>query len=727
MKKILIVLVVVLVIASFFLFGFNDLLTLDGIQSRLGQFYEWRSESPLLVGGLFFLAYVLIAAFSLPGAAIMTLLAGALFGLWWGLLLASFASSIGALFAFLASRYLLRDSFQTKFASKLKSINEGIEKDGGFYLFTLRLLPLFPFFIVNILMGLTTIKARTYYWVSQLGMFAGTFVYVNAGVQLAQIESLKDIISPALLGSFALLAIFPLIAKKVLDWYKARQVYKGWDKPKSFDRNMVVIGAGAGGLVSSYIAATVKAKVTLIEANKMGGDCLNYGCVPSKSLIKSAKVAHNMRHGEDYGLQNVKVDYDFKAVMSRIQQVIKKIEPNDSVERYTGLGVEVIKGYATIVNPWTVEIKGNDGQVQQLSTRNIVIAAGSRPFVPPIEGLENVDYLTSDNLWEKLSHQSLPPKRLVIIGGGPIGCELSQAFARLGSSVIQIERGGRLLKKEDLEVAEYARDCLQADGVKVLLNHDAISCQRDSNVINAQGTDKSVQSLTLKDKQGVESTIEFDALIIAVGRQARTTGYGLENLGIDTDGTIVTNDYLETKFPNILAAGDVAGPYQFTHVASHQAWYAAVNALFGSLKKFKVDYRVIPWVTFIDPEIARVGINEQEANEQGIKFEVTRYDIGDLDRAITESQATGWVKVLTVPNKDKILGVTIVGHNAGELLAEYVLAMKHNLGLNKILGTIHTYPTMSEANKYAAGEWKRNHAPEALLKWVEKYHRFKRS
>ncbi len=727
MKKILIVLVVVLVIASFFLFGFNDLLTLDGIQSRLGQFYEWRSESPLLVGGLFFLAYVLIAAFSLPGAAIMTLLAGALFGLWWGLLLASFASSIGALFAFLASRYLLRDSFQTKFASKLKSINEGIEKDGGFYLFTLRLLPLFPFFIVNILMGLTTIKARTYYWVSQLGMFAGTFVYVNAGVQLAQIESLKDIISPALLGSFALLAIFPLIAKKVLDWYKARQVYKGWDKPKSFDRNMVVIGAGAGGLVSSYIAATVKAKVTLIEANKMGGDCLNYGCVPSKSLIKSAKVAHNMRHGEDYGLQNVEVDYDFKAVMSRIQQVIKKIEPNDSVERYTGLGVEVIKGYATIVNPWTVEIKGNDGQVQQLSTRNIVIAAGSRPFVPPIEGLENVDYLTSDNLWEKLSHQSLPPKRLVIIGGGPIGCELSQAFARLGSSVIQIERGGRLLKKEDLEVAEYARDCLQADGVKVLLNHDAISCQRDSNVINAQGTDKSVQSLTLKDKQGVESTIEFDALIIAVGRQARTTGYGLENLGIDTDGTIVTNDYLETKFPNILAAGDVAGPYQFTHVASHQAWYAAVNALFGSLKKFKVDYRVIPWVTFIDPEIARVGINEQEANEQGIKFEVTRYDIGDLDRAITESQATGWVKVLTVPNKDKILGVTIVGHNAGELLAEYVLAMKHNLGLNKILGTIHTYPTMSEANKYAAGEWKRNHAPEALLKWVEKYHRFKRS
>ena len=720
MKKILIVLVVILVIAGFFLFGFNDLLTLDGIQSRLGQFYEWRNQSPLLVGGLFFLAYVLIAAFSLPGAAIMTLLAGALFGLWWGLLLASFASSIGAFFAFLTSRYLLRDSFQAKFASKLNSINEGIEKDGGFYLFTLRLLPLFPFFIVNILMGLTTIKARTYYWVSQLGMLAGTFVYVNAGVQLAQIESLKDIISPTLLGSFALLAIFPLLAKKALDWYKARQVYKGWNKPKSFDQNMVVIGAGAGGLVSSYIAATVKAKVTLIEANKMGGDCLNYGCVPSKSLIKSAKIAHHMRHAEEYGLQNVEVDYDFKAVMSRIQQVIKKIEPNDSVERYTSLGVEVIKGYATIINPWTVEVKGNDGQVQQLTTRNIVIAAGSRPFIPPIDGLETVNYLTSDNLWEKLSHQQSPPKRLIIIGGGPIGCELSQAFARLGSEVTQIERGSRLLKKEDLEVADYAKECLQADGVRVLLNHDTVRCERDKG-------NNELQRLMVKDQQGLETTLEFDALILAVGREARTTGYGLENLGIDTEGTIVTNDYLETKFPNILAAGDVAGPYQFTHVASHQAWYAAVNALFGGLKKFKVDYRVIPWVTFIDPEIARVGLNEQEAKEQGIKFEVTRYDIAHLDRAITESQATGWVKILTVPNKDKILGVTIVGHHAGELLAEYVLAMKHNLGLNKVLGTIHTYPTMSEANKYVAGEWKRNHAPETLLKWVEKYHRFKRS
>ena len=410
--------------------------------------------------------------------------------------------------------------------------------------------------------------------------------------------------------------------------------------------------------------------------------------------------------------------------MARIHKIIATIEPNDSVERYTSLGVDVVKGYATIIDPWTVEIAENDGGTQRLSTRSIVIAAGSRPFIPPIEGLESIDYLTSDNLWEKLSHQSAPPKRLIIVGGGPIGCELSQAFARLGSQVTQVQRGEQLLNKEDSEVAEYAKTCLEADGVRVLLEHDAVRCERIKADEQIDG--QSSKRLTLKHN-GTESVIEFDEIIIAVGRSARMSGYGLENLGIDTEKTVVTNDYLETKFPNILAAGDVAGPYQFTHVAAHQAWYAAVNALFGTFKKFKADYRVIPWVTFIDPEIARVGLNEQEANEKNIKYEVTRYDISDLDRAITESQATGWVKVLTVPNKDKILGVTIVGHNAGELLAEYVLAMKHNLGLNKVLGTIHTYPTMSEANKYVAGEWKRNHAPEKLLAWVEKFHKFKRS
>lgn len=738
MKKALIVVVFMVVIAGFFLFGLNDLLTLESIQAKLSQFYAWRDHSPLLVGGLFFLAYVVVTALSLPGAAIMTLLAGALFGLWWGLLMVSFASSFGALIAFLSARFILREAMQSKFAGKLQSINQGIEKDGAFYLFSLRLLPIVPFFLVNILMGLTPIKAWTFYWVSQVGMLAGTFVYVNAGTQLAQIDSLKDIISPALLGSFVLLAIFPLITKNIIEWYKRRQVYKGWRKPKSFERNLVVIGGGAAGLVSSYIASAVKAKVTLVEANKMGGDCLNYGCVPSKALIKSAKVAHQMRHADSYGFNagfnvglkggsdNTRANFklesvNFKAVMARVHRIIAAIEPHDSIERYTELGVEVLQGYATIIDPWTVEIAGHDGTTQRLTTRHIIIAAGAAPVIPKIDGLDTVDYLTSDTMWEALSQQDQAPRRLVVLGGGPIGCELSQAFTRLGSTVYQIERGARLLKKEDHDVSDYAQQCLEADGVQVLLQHDALRCE---TATDAQGNP--VKRLIVSHV-GAELAIEFDEIILAVGRRARLSGYGLENLGIDTERTVVTNDYLETKFPNILAAGDVAGPYQFTHVAAHQAWYAAVNALFGTFKKFKADYRVIPWVTFIDPEIARVGLNEQEAREQGIKYEVTRYGIDDLDRAITESLATGWVKVLTAPNKDKILGVTIVGSQAGELLAEYVLAMKHGLGLNKILGTIHTYPTMSEANKYAAGEWKKAHAPQTLLKWAQRYHTFRRS
>lgn len=715
MKKTLILILMLAVVVPFFVFDLNDLLTLQGIQTRLDYFYAWRDAAPLLAGGLFFLAYVLVTGFSLPGAAIMTLLAGALFGLWWGVLLASFASSIGALFAFLASRFILRDSIEAKFSDKLHSINQGIAKDGAFYLFTLRLMPLFPFFIVNILMGLTSIKATTYYWVSQVGMLAGTLVYVNAGTQIAQIKSLSDIISPTLLGSFILLGLFPLLAKKILDGIQRRKVYANWSKPKRFDRNLVVIGAGAAGLVSSYIAAAVKAKVTLIEVHKMGGDCLNYGCVPSKALIKSAKIADQMRHAEQYGLESTVPKFSFQAVMARVHRIIAEIEPHDSVERYTQLGVDVLQGYATIVDPWTVEIAHADGTTQRLTTRNIIIAAGAQPFIPPLQGLDEIGYLTSDTLWDAFVQLEQPPPRLVVLGGGPIGCELAQAFARLGSSVYQVEQGERIMAREDADVSAFAQQRLEADGVQVLIKQQALRCER-------MGDTKRLIVL----HQGLEIAIEFDALIVAVGRRARLTGYGLENLGIETERTVLTNDYLETVYPNIFAAGDVAGPYQLTHTAAHQAWYATVNALFGGFKKFKADYHVIPWTTFIDPEVARVGLNEQEAIAQGIAYEVTRYGIDDLDRAIADSTAQGWVKVLTVPNKDKILGVTIVGSQAGDLLAEYVLAMKHGLGLNKILGTIHTYPTMSEANKYAAGEWKRAHTPHKLLAWVEKYHAWQR-
>jgi pyruvate/2-oxoglutarate dehydrogenase complex dihydrolipoamide dehydrogenase (E3) component/uncharacterized membrane protein YdjX (TVP38/TMEM64 family) len=716
-RKILLLLVVLVGIVAFFAFDLDRYFSLAFLKERQASFAALREQQPLQLALGYFLVYVAVTALSLPGATIVTLAGGAIFGLGWGLLIVSFASSIGATLAFLTARFLLRDSVQARFGQRLADVDKGIQRDGAFYLFTLRLIPVVPFFVINLLMGLTKMKAWTFYWVSQLGMLAGTAVYVNAGTQLGQLESLQGILSPGLLGSFVLLGLFPLIARKVVEAVQKRKVYAKWAsvRPKRFDRNLIVVGAGAGGLVSAYIAAAVKAKVTLIEAHRMGGDCLNYGCVPSKALIKSAKLAHQMRHGANYGLNDTTPTFSFKAVMQRIHAVIAAIEPHDSVERYTGLGVEVLQGYAKLLNPWTVEIALNGGGTQTLTARSIVIAAGARPFVPPLPGLDDVGYVTSDTLWDAFAQLDDVPQRLVVLGGGPIGCELAQAFARLGSQVTQVEMAPRIMIREDEEVSELAKAALAADGVAVLTGHKALRCE----VLDGEKT-------LVVEHAGAEKSIPFDQLICAVGRVARLQGYGLEELGIPTNKTVETNQYLQTIYPNIYAAGDVAGPYQFTHVAAHQAWYAAVNALFGDFRKFKADYSVIPWATFIAPEVARVGLNEQEARDKNIPFEVTRYGIHDLDRAIADSEAHGFVKVLTVPGKDKILGVTLVGTHAGDLLAEYVLAMKHGLGLNKILGTIHTYPTLAEANKYAAGEWKRAHAPQKLLAWVEKFHTWRR-
>ncbi len=715
MKKILLIAILAALGTAFFAFDLHHWLTFDALKQSQARFAEVRQQSPWLTLGGYFVLYVAVTALSLPGAAIMTLAAGALFGLVTGSILVSFASTIGATLAFLVSRYVLRDTVQRRFGDKLRAVNDGIAKDGAFYLFTLRLVPVFPFFLINLAMGVTPIRTATYYWVSQIGMLPATLVYVNAGTQLARLDSPAGILSPALLLSFGLLGVFPFIARAIVRRIQRRRVYARWQRPARFDRNLVVIGAGAAGLVSAYIAAAVRAKVTLIEAHKMGGDCLNYGCVPSKALIKSAKVAHQMRHADRYGLHAAVPQLSFRDVMARVHDVIRAVEPHDSVERYTALGVEVLPGYGRIVDPWTVEVTLNDGGTQRLTTRGIVIAAGASPFLPNLPGIEDVGYITSDTLWDAFAKRDAPPARLVVLGGGPIGCELAQCFARLGSQVIQLQRGPRILPNEDAEVSQLARAALEKDGVQVLTEHQAVRCERDGE-----------RKYIVVEHQGVQRRIEFDELLCAVGRSPRLSGYGLEELGIQTERTVVTNDYLETLYPNIFAAGDVAGPYQFTHTAAHQAWYAAVNALFGDVKRFKVDYSVIPWSTFIDPEVARVGINEQEAREKGIAYEVTKYGIDDLDRAIADSAAHGFVKVLTVPGKDRILGATIVGEHAGDLLAEFVLAMKHGLGLNKILGTIHIYPTLAEANKYVAGEWKRVHAPQRLLAWVERYHAWRR-
>ncbi len=717
LRKLALLLVLAAAVAAFFALDLGRFFGLAYVKGAQVQFAALYAERPGLVLGAYALVYVVVFALALPVGAVMTLIGGALFGAVAGTIVVSFASSIGALLSFLAARFLLADGVRARFGQRLAEVDKGVARDGAFYLFTLRLIPAIPPAAINLLFGLTRMRAWTFYWVSQVGMLAGTLVYVNAGTQLARIESLAGILSPALVGSFALLGVFPFAARKVVDAVKARRVYARWAgrRPARFDRNLVVIGAGAAGLVASYIAAAAKARVTLVESHRMGGDCLNYGCVPSKALIRTATLARQMRHAADYGLRPVEPAPDFAEVMERVARIVRAIEPHDSVERYTGLGVDVQLGRATIVDPWHVQVVREDGTTQVLSTRAIVVATGARPFVPPLPGIDEVGVLTSDTLWQLRTL----PGRLVVLGGGPIGCELAQAFARLGSQVTLLERLPRLLAREDQDVSAFVRSALEADGVRVLTGHEALRC----GVEPAAGGGT---RFIVAGQGGDERRLEFDALLCAVGRVARLEGFGLEELGIPTGRTIATDEHLQTVYPNILACGDVAGPFQFTHTASHQAWYAAVNGLFAPFKRFRADYRVIPWCTFVDPEVARVGLNEQEALEQGVAFEVTRYGIDDLDRAIADSTAHGWVKVLTEPGKDRILGVTIVGTHAGDLIAEYVLAMKHGLGLNRILGTIHVYPTLAEANKYAAGQWRRAHAPLGLLRWLERFHAWRR-
>ncbi len=707
MKKIILLGLLAVIVLLFFQFDLEQYLTLDYVKSQQQVINQHYLENRLLTLIGFFLLYVVITGASLPGATVLTLAAGAIFGLLTALILVSFASTIGASIAFLVSRYLFRDMVESRFGASLKAVDAGIEKDGPFYLFALRLVPAFPFFVINLVMGLTTLRLWTFFWVSQVGMLAGTVVYINAGTQLAQIESANEIFSTAILLSFLLLAMLPFIGRKIVTLLSTRKALAGFSKPDEFDTNLVVIGAGSAGLVTAYIAAAVKARVTLIEKHKMGGDCLNYGCVPSKAIIRSAKFMSHITRSQEFGIRRAEAEFDFAEVMERIQQVIRRIEPHDSVERYSGLGVDVVQGEARVTSPWTVEVDG-----ETIRSRNIVIATGGQPFVPPIEGIDQVDYYTSDNLWDMREK----PRKLAVLGGGPIGCELAQAFARLGVAVTQVEMLPRILLREDPEVSELVQQRFVDEGLRVLTGHTA------KRFVKHGGKD-----FLVAEHEKTEIEIEFDALIVAVGRAPRSSGFGLEEIGVrlNPNRTIEVNEYLQTSIPTIYAAGDVAGPYQFTHVGAHQAWYASVNSLFGIVRRFKADYSVIPWATFTEPEIARVGLNETEAKDQGIQYEVTRYGIDDLDRAIADSEAHGFVKVLTVPGKDRILGVTIVGEHAGDLIAEYVLAMRHGLGLNKILGTIHIYPTLAEANKYAAGEWKRAHVPHRLLQWVARFHRWR--
>jgi len=702
---------VALAVTAFFALDLDRFLTLEALKTGRQALSGWVEANLALAVAAYFAAYVAVTALSLPGAAIMTLAGGALFGLGLGLLVVSFASTLGATLAFLGSRFLFRDAVRDRFGPRLAAFEEGVKRDGAFYLFTLRLVPAFPFFLVNLLMGLTPIRTLTYAWVSQLGMLPGTAVFVYAGTQLAGLDSLAGILSPGLLAAFVAIGVLPLGLRKLTDVLAAQRIYRGYSRPKRYDYNVVVIGAGSAGLVSSYIAAAIKAKVALIERHKMGGDCLNTGCVPSKALIRSARLLAEARDSQKYGIRRMHAEVDFAEVMERVQRIIADVEPHDSVERYTGLGVECISGEARIVSPWEVEVNG-----RRLSARSIIVATGARPTVPKLPGLERVAFLTSDTVWSLRAK----PARLLVLGGGPIGCELALAFSRLGIAVTLVGRAPKLLPREDADVSELMAQTFAHEGIGLKLGHTALRIEPAADGIGGR--------LISRDAAGAEHALPFDRLLLALGRTANVQGFGLEELGVvvNSRGTVEADPLMRTNFPNIAVCGDVTGPFQFTHVAAHQAWYAAVNQLLSPYWSFHADYRVIPWVTFTDPQVARVGLSEAEASAQGIAFEVTRYGIDDLDRAIADGSAEGFVKVLTVPGKDRILGATIVHAEAGELIAEYVLAMKHGLGMNQLLGTIHAYPTLMEANKYAAGVWKRAHAPATALRWAERFFAWRR-
>ncbi|MFW6345005.1 MAG: FAD-dependent oxidoreductase [Halomonas sp.] len=705
-------------IALYYLSGADEALSLANLQAEQARFQAWLAAEPVTVVGGFFVIYVVMAALSLPGETLLTVLGGALFGFGWGLLIISFSSALGATLAALIARTLARTPLERRFAPQLDRINAGIRREGAFYLFTLRLIPLFPFIVINLVMGLTRMRLTTFYWVSQLGMLPGTAVFVNAGRELGNLESLSGILSPGLIASFALIGFFPWGARGLVALARRRRLARRYERPTRFDHDIVVIGGGSAGLVASYIAAAVKARVALVERERLGGDCLNTGCVPSKALIRAARSAQEVRQARRYGIEAGEPRVDFPAVMAHVRRAIREIEPHDSRERYAGLGVEVHAGEARLEDPWRVRVMGPDGE-RRLTTRHVIIASGASPAVPPLPGLEAVEALTSDTLWEL---ETLP-ERLLVLGGGPIGCELGQAFARLGSRVSLVEMGAQLLPREDAEVAAEVARRLATEGVTLHLDTRALRVVDDA----ADG-----HALEVEHRDGSGEVwcerLPFSHLLVAVGRRANVEGMGLEALGVETrdDGTLAVDETLQSVLPNVWACGDVAGPFQLTHAGAHQAWHATVNALFGELRRFRVNYRALPAVTFTDPEVARVGLSEGEARERGVAFEVTRYALAELDRAIAEGSSEGFVKVLTVPGRDRILGATIVGEGAGEMLAEFTLAMTRGIGLNRLLGTVHPYPTRSEAVKAAAGVWKNAHKPERLLGWLARYFAWRR-
>lgn len=704
MKRIIVfLLVIAAVLFALLWLDLNQLLTLSQLKQQQLDLQQFVDQNPIRTSIIYFLCYVGMATLAIPGALIMTLTGGALFGLMNGVLLVSFASSLGALLAFWIARFLLHDYVQTKYHARLTTINEQIKQQGNSYLLFLRLVPAFPFFLVNILLGLTPIRATSYYLITQIGMLPATLVYVHAGTELAKISDLDGILSWPLLLAFTLLGLLPFISRGIVKLVANHRLYNQWDKPKVFDYHTIVIGAGAAGLVSAYTSATLQAKVALIEPNSMGGDCLNTGCVPSKSILRSAKFVADLHRHEEFGITDANLRLQFPDIMHRVRSKVAAIAPKDSRQRYAELGVDCYQASAHLISPWQVEL--SDSETKKLTAKNIIIASGAHPAVPNIKGIDKIDYLTSDSVW----NLETAPTQLLIIGAGPIGCELGLAFSRLGSQVTLVNNHSRILPNEDQQAAQLLQEKLEQAGLNIVNNFVADEFTQAGDYYHLSGKQHA------EDKQ-----LSCSHVLVAVGRKANTTALQALDIKLNSSGQVITNHYMQTNYPNIYACGDVTSPLQFTHSASHQAWHAAFNALFRPIKQFKCDLDNIPRALYTDPEIASLGLTEQQASEQGIQYEVTLLGMDDVDRAVIDSASDGFIKVITATDSDKILGVCIVGEHASELIAEFVLAKTHGLGLNKILQTVHLYPTHSEVNRAVAGQWRRRQFSQGKQKLLRK-------
>ena len=722
-----------------------DWFSLARLQMQYHDLQAWYVQSPWTARALFFGLYLILASAAVPGIVVLTLAGGAIFGFAWGLVLVSFASTLGATLTLVTVRHVLPQTIASAMGPRvqalLRNVTKGLEREGVFFLLSLRLIPLIPFGLINVVMAFTRMPIGRFYLVSQLGMLPTTILYLQAAAQLAALHAASDVLAPelmlVLLGLGLAIAVLPFIAKRVLHWIALRKKLSAWKRPRRFDYNLIVIGGGAAGLVSAYVAAHAQTRVALIEAAEMGGDCLNRGCVPSKALIQSARVAHQLHQAAQFGLQAGPLNVDLAAVMHRLRAVIAAIAPHDSVQRYQGLGVDVFQAQAYILDPWTVELRRPGQEALRMTARRMVLATGAKPHVPDIPGLSTSGFVTSDTLWDALAQRSELPRRIAILGGGPVGCELAQAFARLGSQVSLIESGSALLGREDADVSALVQQALERDGVRVFTQHRAVRCesaelpQQQGLLVlceNAPKRPADIGASTVLGSSGVQAgefAVPFDLLICATGRDARLAGFGLENLGLATGQALQTNEFMQTEVPTLFAAGDVAGPYQSTHAAAHQAWYASVNALLDGWWALPARYGALPSTVYVAPEVARVGLNEKQAKARGVPYEVNLFSFADLDRALCDAPAgempAGFVKVLTPPGRDRLLGVTIVGDQAAELLAPYVLAMRHRLGLKAMLSTIHSYPTLSESARQVAGQWQRAHLPQWPLRWLRRW------